>query len=182
MSFVFQEFRLKAFLAKHLATAHGLAIRPGSPRPVMKTRAAFCLITTPLTRTSRQVCADILQIRRAARQPVTHLNIALIKQECKITVAPVNAALCVRNTSTEVVFQGQTRLSAKKLRLRRLVPRKRFDTNRLAVKIGVDLTAPKPDILAPCAPAAPRDPSYYRYPHRDPEISEPNIAIQFGLF
>ena len=82
MSFVFQEFRLKAFLAKHLATGHGLAIRPGSPRPVMKTRAAFCLITTPLTRTSRQVCADILQIRRAARQPVTHLNIALIKQEC----------------------------------------------------------------------------------------------------
>ncbi|KAI0243021.1 Metastasis-associated protein MTA1 [Lamellibrachia satsuma] len=49
-----KEFRLKSHLARHLATAHGLAIRAGSPRPVMKTRAAFCLITTPLTRISRQ--------------------------------------------------------------------------------------------------------------------------------
>ena len=78
-----QEFRLKAHLARHLATVHGLAIRAGSPRPVMKTRAAFCLITTPLTRLSRQVCADILNIQRSARQPFMPINIALIKQECK---------------------------------------------------------------------------------------------------
>jgi metastasis-associated protein MTA len=70
-------------LARHLATAHGLAIRSGSPRPVMKTRAAFCLITTPLTRTSRQVCSEILLIQRSARQPFQPINIALIKQECK---------------------------------------------------------------------------------------------------
>ena len=46
---------MKAHLARHLANTHGLAIRSGSPRPVMKTRAAFCLITTSLTRASRQV-------------------------------------------------------------------------------------------------------------------------------
>jgi len=84
--FIIQEFRLKAHLARHLATAHGLAIRAGSPRPVMKTRAAFCLITTPLTRISRQVCADVLKIRRAARQPLQPINIALIKQECEYLI------------------------------------------------------------------------------------------------
>ena len=49
---------MKAHLARHLANTHGLAIRSGSPRPVMKTRAAFCLITTALTRASRQVRTD----------------------------------------------------------------------------------------------------------------------------
>ena len=49
---------MKAHLARHLANTHGLAVRSGSPRPVMKTRAAFCLITTALTRASRQVRTD----------------------------------------------------------------------------------------------------------------------------
>ncbi|XP_013387992.1 metastasis-associated protein MTA3 [Lingula anatina] len=79
-----KEFKLKAHLARHLATAHGLAIRSGSPRPVMKTRAAFCLVTTPLTRISRRVCRDILKPRRAARSPFTPINIAAIKQECQV--------------------------------------------------------------------------------------------------
>lgn len=81
--FVLKEFRLKAHLARHLATAHGLVVRSGSPRPVMKTRAAFCLITTPLTRISRRLCKDILNPRRAARSPFIPVNIAAIKQECK---------------------------------------------------------------------------------------------------
>ncbi|XP_067680884.1 metastasis-associated protein MTA3-like isoform X13 [Haliotis asinina] len=74
----------KAHLARHLATAHGLAIRSGSPRPVMKTRAAFCLVTTPLTRISRRLCKDILRPRHAARCPFIPINIAAIKQECKL--------------------------------------------------------------------------------------------------
>jgi metastasis-associated protein MTA len=49
---------------------------------MMKTRAAFSLVTTPLTRISRQVCKDILQISRAVRRPFELINIALIKQEC----------------------------------------------------------------------------------------------------
>ncbi|KAL3874853.1 hypothetical protein ACJMK2_037813 [Sinanodonta woodiana] len=79
-----KEFKLKAHLARHLATAHGLAIRAGSPRPVMKTRAAFCLITTPLTRISRRLCKDILRPRHAARSPFIPINIAAIKQECQL--------------------------------------------------------------------------------------------------
>ncbi|XP_067680875.1 metastasis-associated protein MTA3-like isoform X5 [Haliotis asinina] len=84
-----KDFKLKAHLARHLATAHGLAIRSGSPRPVMKTRAAFCLVTTPLTRISRRLCKDILRPRHAARCPFIPINIAAIKQECSGRVTEV---------------------------------------------------------------------------------------------
>ncbi|XP_052768511.1 metastasis-associated protein MTA3-like isoform X2 [Mya arenaria] len=77
------EFRSKQQLARHLATAHGLAIRAGSPRPVMKTRAAFCLVTTSLTRISRYLCKDLLRPRHASRCPFIPINIAVIKQECQ---------------------------------------------------------------------------------------------------
>ncbi len=80
-----QEFRQKAHLARHLASAHGVNVMANSPRPVTKTRAAFCLVTSAVTRLARQVCADILHIRRAARQPLTSVNIALIRQECEYT-------------------------------------------------------------------------------------------------
>ncbi|XP_050404231.1 metastasis-associated protein MTA3 isoform X1 [Patella vulgata] len=79
-----KEFKLKTHLARHLATAHGLAIRPGSPKPVMKTRAAFCLVTTALTRLSRRLCKDILRPKHAARLPFVPINIAAIKQECQL--------------------------------------------------------------------------------------------------
>ena len=42
-----QDFKMKSQLARHYATAHGFAMRTGSPRPVMKTRTAFYLHTTP---------------------------------------------------------------------------------------------------------------------------------------
>lgn len=80
---VCQEFKLKTHLARHLATAHGLSIQPGSPRPVMVTRAAFCLVTTALTRISRKVCKDILRPRHAARCCFIPINTAAIKQECE---------------------------------------------------------------------------------------------------
>lgn len=86
-----KEFKLKAHLARHLATVHGLAVRSGSPRPVMKTRAAFCLITTPLTKLSRRVCRHMLNIQHAARNPFQPINIAAIKQECQIRVNGVKS-------------------------------------------------------------------------------------------
>ena len=88
-----QEFKLKAHLARHLATAHGLAIRAGSPRPVMKTRAAFCLVTTSLTRISRRLCSDILRPHHAARSPFVPINTAAIKQECKYSKTCVKQPL-----------------------------------------------------------------------------------------
>jgi len=78
-----QEVRSKSLLARHLATGHGLTLGPGSPCPVMKTRAAFCLITTPLTRISRRICRHILDTSGAARRPFVPINVSLIKQECK---------------------------------------------------------------------------------------------------
>jgi len=80
-----QEFKLKAHLARHYATAHGLAIRSGSPRPIMKTRTAFYLCTTPLTRISRRLCRHLIQPRHAARAPFWPINIPSVKQECKNT-------------------------------------------------------------------------------------------------
>ena len=78
-----KEFKLKAHLARHYATAHGVVIRSGSPRPIMKTRTAFYLHTTPLTRLSRRLCRHIMQPRHAARSPFWPINVPAIKQECK---------------------------------------------------------------------------------------------------
>uniref|UniRef100_T1JGP3 Metastasis-associated protein MTA3 n=1 Tax=Strigamia maritima TaxID=126957 RepID=T1JGP3_STRMM len=77
-----KEFKLKAHLARHCATAHGLAIRAGSPRPIMKTRAAFYLCTSPVTRVARRLCRDLLRPRHAARNPFQPVNHVAIKQEC----------------------------------------------------------------------------------------------------
>ncbi|XP_064489544.1 metastasis-associated protein MTA3-like isoform X2 [Ornithodoros turicata] len=84
-----KEFKLKAHLARHCATAHGLALRAGSPRPVVKTRAAFYLCTTPLTRATRRMCGrSVLRPRHAARNPFQPINVIAIKQECQNRLVP----------------------------------------------------------------------------------------------
>ncbi|XP_027194230.2 metastasis-associated protein MTA3-like [Dermatophagoides pteronyssinus] len=75
-----KEFKFKAHLARHCATSHGVAIRSGSPRPIMKTRAAFIFKVVPSLRMARTICADILNLKRAARKPYS-LNIPLFKHE-----------------------------------------------------------------------------------------------------
>ncbi|XP_063221938.1 metastasis-associated protein MTA3 [Bacillus rossius redtenbacheri] len=82
-----KEFKLKAHLARHYASAHGLAVRSGSPRPVMKTRTAFYLCTTPITRISRRLCRHLIQPRHAARAPFWPINIVSVKQECQLHMA-----------------------------------------------------------------------------------------------
>uniref|UniRef100_A0A8D8ZSH4 Metastasis-associated protein MTA1 n=1 Tax=Cacopsylla melanoneura TaxID=428564 RepID=A0A8D8ZSH4_9HEMI len=82
-----KEFKLKVHLHRHLATGHGLAPRPGSPRPIMKTRNAFYLRATPLTRISRRLCRHVIQPRHAARSPFWCINIAAVKTECQIQMA-----------------------------------------------------------------------------------------------
>ncbi|XP_076463622.1 metastasis-associated protein MTA3-like [Babylonia areolata] len=118
-----KEFKLKTHLARHLATAHGLSIQPGSPRPVMKTRAAFCLITTPLTRVSRHVCRDILRPRHAARCCFVPINTAAIKQECQLRLAQeskyVPPVYKARHTTMEPVV----------------------------ARLGIDITVEKPALL-----------------------------------
>ncbi|KAE8738842.1 hypothetical protein FOCC_FOCC015674, partial [Frankliniella occidentalis] len=82
-----KEFKLKTQLARHYATVHGLAVRAGSPRPIMKTRTAFYLCTTPLTRISRRLCRALMQTRHATRAPFWAINVPAIKQECQVQMA-----------------------------------------------------------------------------------------------
>ncbi|XP_055524665.1 metastasis-associated protein MTA3 [Wyeomyia smithii] len=76
-----KEFKLKVHLARHYAQAHGIQIRSGSPRPIMKTRTAFYLHTTLTTRLSRRLCRQVIRSKKAARQPSYAINIAVVKQE-----------------------------------------------------------------------------------------------------
>lgn len=82
-----KEFKLKAHLGRHYATAHGMTVRSGSPRPIMKTRTAFYLRTTPSTRVSRRLCRHLVKPRHAARAPFTPINIQAVKQEFATRVA-----------------------------------------------------------------------------------------------
>lgn len=77
-----KEFKVKAHLARHYAQAHGIAIRSGSPRPIMKTRTAFYLQTTGATKLSRRLCRHIIRSKKAARQPSYAINLQAVKQEC----------------------------------------------------------------------------------------------------
>lgn len=79
-----KEFKLKAQLGRHYAQAHGILVRSGSPRPIMKTRTAFYLYTTPITRISRRLCRHIMRPRHAARAPFFAINIQAVKQECTL--------------------------------------------------------------------------------------------------
>lgn len=79
-----KEFKLKAHLTRHYATSHGVMVRSGSPRPIMKTRTAFYLCTTPITRISRRLCKHIMRPRHAARAPFFAINIQAVKQECHV--------------------------------------------------------------------------------------------------
>ncbi|XP_076313740.1 metastasis-associated protein MTA3-like isoform X2 [Tachypleus tridentatus] len=78
-----KEFKLKAHLVRHCASVHDSAIRVGSPRPIIKTRVAFYLCTTPLTRLARRVCAHLLRPHHAARNPFKAINVVAVKQECQ---------------------------------------------------------------------------------------------------
>ncbi|KAH9380482.1 hypothetical protein HPB48_008816 [Haemaphysalis longicornis] len=88
-----KEFKLKAHLARHCATAHGLALRAGSPRPVVKTRAAFYLCTTALTRMARRLAGPAaLRPRHAARKPIPPSQLGAIRLECQGKLDPAAIA------------------------------------------------------------------------------------------
>ncbi|XP_033105421.1 metastasis-associated protein MTA3-like isoform X2 [Anneissia japonica] len=79
-----QEFKLKSHLARHCQTVHGLTIRTSAIRASgVKTRQAFFLSTTPLTKLSRRICRKILNIHHAARNPFNPVNSSGIKAECQ---------------------------------------------------------------------------------------------------
>jgi len=120
-----QEFSGKSQLEQHILGAHGLAQVGLSESPflVMKTKSAFCLVTTPLTRISRQVCKGILDICRSARRPFHPINIALIKQEC------------------------QQRLPELVKKLRLLKAKKRVQMENVSERLGIDVKMDKPSLF-----------------------------------
>ncbi|XP_065166932.1 metastasis-associated protein MTA3 isoform X2 [Atheta coriaria] len=110
-----KEFKLKAHLAKHYATAHGIMVRSGSPRPIMKTRTAFYLCTTPITRISRRLCRAMMRPRHAARAPFFAINIQAVKQECSAqmtgkTIAELKQLLVYKKKQRGSVTQIANRL------------------------------------------------------------------------
>uniref|UniRef100_A0A8C9VPV0 Metastasis associated 1 n=1 Tax=Scleropages formosus TaxID=113540 RepID=A0A8C9VPV0_SCLFO len=63
---------------------HSLPARhSGSPKLAVKTRQAFYLQTSQLTRVARRICQDLLRSRYLARHPYTPVNTAAIKAECE---------------------------------------------------------------------------------------------------
>nr|XP_039248085.1 metastasis-associated protein MTA3-like isoform X1 [Styela clava] len=63
---------------------HGSNMRGGSQRISLKTKQAFFLCATKLTRVARRLCSDILGPRRYSRRPFHPINIAAIKAECQL--------------------------------------------------------------------------------------------------
>lgn len=61
----------------------------------MKTRQAFYLHTTKLTRIARRLCREILRPWHAARHPYMPINSAAIKAECECA-APACCSVCGR--------------------------------------------------------------------------------------
>ncbi|XP_039597747.1 metastasis-associated protein MTA1 isoform X2 [Polypterus senegalus] len=72
---------------------HGLPMRhSGSPKFAVKTRQAFFLQTTALTKVARRLCSDVFRPRFLARHPYTPINSASLKAECtaRLTETPKN--------------------------------------------------------------------------------------------
>ncbi|KAM7376176.1 hypothetical protein PAMP_005921 [Pampus punctatissimus] len=64
---------------------HGLPMRhSGSPKFAVKTRQAFYLQTTVVTRVARRLCQDIIRPRYLGRHPYLPVNTAAIKAECAL--------------------------------------------------------------------------------------------------
>lgn len=119
-----KEFKVKAHLARHYAQAHGIAIRSGSPRPIMKTRTAFYLHTTGATKVSRRLCRHIIRSKKAARQPSYAINLQAVKLECKWM-----AIFRIRQNETNFRF-----LLISQLLVASLENRKRTSTNCLFIR------------------------------------------------
>ncbi|XP_074519083.1 metastasis-associated protein MTA3 [Halichoeres trimaculatus] len=59
----------------------------GSPKSSMKTKQAFLLQATRLTKLARHMCRDIIRLRRAARRPFVPINCGAIKAEYMLRVS-----------------------------------------------------------------------------------------------
>ncbi|XP_050068350.1 metastasis-associated protein MTA1 [Anopheles maculipalpis] len=168
-----KEFKLKAHLARHYAQAHGIQIRSGSPRPIMKTRTAFYLHTTLTTRLSRRLCRHIIRSKKAARQPSYAINVASVKQE----FANAEAGKSLTEIRRLLTFRKKDRGSVTHIA-------NRLGNPGVSVNEWLVLTPkenmPKPDVVAfPKPPKAPDGTLLYdRIPNKGEEAgSKPTNAV-----
>ncbi|XP_059892084.1 metastasis-associated protein MTA3 isoform X2 [Gadus macrocephalus] len=63
-------------------SSHMVPVRnSGSPKSNMKTKQAFLLQATRLTKLARHMCRDVIRLRRAARRPFVPINCGAVKAE-----------------------------------------------------------------------------------------------------
>ncbi|XP_036145307.1 metastasis-associated protein MTA3 isoform X2 [Monomorium pharaonis] len=164
-----KEFKLKAHLSRHYASAHGVDLRgaagsggggSGSPRPVMKTRSAFYLRTSLLARAARRLCAAQLRTRHAARAPHQPVNAAPLRH------------LCAQLTSKAPT---ELRMLARAVR-----PRPRPQVIDIASRLG-DHPAPRQpgdwDWLTLTAPAQRKQPDRVSFP-RPPKAPDGSLLYE----
>ncbi|XP_058790957.1 metastasis-associated protein MTA3 isoform X2 [Phymastichus coffea] len=176
-----KEFKLKAHLSRHYASAHGLDVRGGagtggvpagvptvlgvgggSPRPVMKTRSAFYLRTSALARAARRLCAAQLRSRHAARAPHQPINAAPLRHLC---ASPQLAA----KTPQELRLLGRAPR-----------PRLRPRVNDIATRLGDHPQPSKPgdwDWLLLTAPGMLKQPEHVSFP-RPPKAPDGSLLYE----
>ncbi|XP_056111586.1 metastasis-associated protein MTA3 isoform X4 [Rhinichthys klamathensis goyatoka] len=87
----------------------------GSPKSSMKTKQAFLLQATRLTKLARHMCRDLIRLRRAARRPFVPINCGAIKAEYMIRVSegmtgrPMKPKSSPRSTLTSVLQYLESR-------------------------------------------------------------------------
>ncbi|XP_072405332.1 metastasis-associated protein MTA1-like isoform X2 [Chiloscyllium punctatum] len=67
---------------RNSSNPHGYWVKNANPKFTLKTRQAFCLQTTRLTKIARYFCQNLFRPRQAARRPFIPINSAAIKAEC----------------------------------------------------------------------------------------------------
>lgn len=166
-----KEFKLKAHLSRHYASAHGVDLRgsgasggggSGSPRPVMKTRSAFYLRTSALARAARRLCAAQLRTRHAARAPHQPVNAAPLRHLC---------------ASPQLTSKSPAEL---RILARAVRPRPRPRVTDIATRLG-DHPAPRQpgdwDWLALTAPAQRKQPDRVSFP-RPPKAPDGSLLYE----
>ncbi|XP_039594255.1 metastasis-associated protein MTA3 [Polypterus senegalus] len=109
-------------------SAHLVPVRnSGSPKSSVKTRQAFFLQATRITKLTRHVCRDVLRLRQAARRPFVPINCAAIKAEYESKV-PEGSQRAAKMKSTErkplasVLQYLEAHPPPRSLRLMRTIP------------------------------------------------------------
>ncbi|CAK9304557.1 unnamed protein product [Gordionus sp. m RMFG-2023] len=84
------------------------------PRIILKTKAAFYLKTTPLTKLSRALCKQSLRLKHVARRPFTFVNMPAIKGECQEKILEMNQSTSP-NSNTNFVHHSNSHIHHAKM-------------------------------------------------------------------